>query len=93
MVGSAANSGEKQGGGVPNIVGSFFGGVNKNAGILTADGAFYIGSQITNMGIATGQATGAGKPSFSATNSSSLYQSIAEVRPDNYAVKIWKRTS
>ena len=78
---AAGSAGAYVAAGLPNIKGSIWGGVNQNAGVLNADGAFYIGN-VTDIALASGNAQGAGQLLFSAKGSSSIYSdSVNTVQP------------
>ena len=97
--GDAAEFGQNQEGGAPNIYGWFSaGGTHSgfynlgNAGtkaFFTEKNQLTAGYPLEGGGIGTCSNT----VTFSATRYSSLYKTITEVRPINHTVRIWKRTA
>ena len=88
---------EKQAEGLPNITGTFIVGksgvadcqINNVAGCFSREGS-------TNALISGISASGSGQNStcrFSARASNDIYGNSAHVTPENYAIKIWKRTA
>ena len=64
---------------MPNITGQFY----AEAASLSASGAFYIGSN-NYRGTTSGQSNN--QLNFDASRSSSVYQNVTEVRPDNFSI-------
>lgn len=83
--GSAASFGSQQAGGLPNITGTT-GGCDDNSGSWA--GAFYVAGRV---GDCSGDRAGA-YGGFDASRCNSLYGAASEVRPENEAFRIWKRT-
>jgi hypothetical protein len=89
---------EKQAEGLPNIYGSFIAGrsgafdisINNANGCFSREGS-------TQAGISSGAAGGGYLENttcrFNAQLSSGIYGASSHVTPENYAIKIWKRTA
>jgi hypothetical protein len=82
--GQAASLGVKQGSAVPNIVGTI-GGVSTYKGTVR-DGAFTLVNHVHSSNGGTGVPFE--NAYFNAARCSGVYQSVSEVRPDNYSL-VW----
>ena len=86
--GLAAAFGSSQGGGAPNITGSF---VVCSMWGQGSSGAFYNANQATRTGISGGADNNGTNYGFSAYNSHSGY-GLGEFRPANSTIRIWEKT-
>ena len=87
--GAAAAFGETQGGGAPNIQGTF----GNSSTFQTVTGAFLSSSSGNGTIGGYSYAQGTVVVGFSAANSNAIYGAADEIRPANSTIRIWKRTA
>ena len=87
--GNAAAFGGTQGGGAPNIQGTF----GNSSTFQTVTGAFLSSSSGNGTVGGYSYAQGTVVVGFSAANSNAIYGAADEIRPANSTIRIWKRTA
>lgn len=87
---------KKQGGAVPNIKGSIISEHSNRGDVEYSASEAFKGSSVFDVG-RTGSNDGSYhtgiKINFSAADSNGLYKDNSEVRPENYTIRVWKRTA